>query len=352
MILIPKCTRLISVTIAAGMFGLLGVGCSESSELENSEQPAPLLATTSIWADITSSVVCGENVPSLIPIGSDPHTWEPSIATRADIDEARVIIANGLNLESGLSDLLSTAESDGKTVVEMTDVVDLISIGSVGVVSEGEDDHSDQGDDHDHDPQEDEHDEEHSDQGDDHDHDSQFDAHIWLDPTRVIEAIPAIVDAAVAAGFDRSTITPCAEQYVTSLRTADRDIDEMLSSLSDKQRVIVTNHDSLGYFAERYGLSVIGTVLPGSDTSIEANAADLAELSNMLVELGITTIFTDAESTDVDARALADRLNIDIVPLLTSSLTSGVDGGSSYLNLMLTNAQAISDALNKQTDNT
>jgi len=332
MILIPKYARLISGAIAAGMFGLLGVGCSESSELENSEQPAPLLATTSIWADITSSVVCGENVPSLIPIGSDPHTWEPSIATRADIDEARAIIANGLNLESGLSDLLSTAESDGKTVVEMTDVVDLISIRSVGVVSEGEDDHSNE--------------------GDDHDHDSQFDAHIWLDPMRVIEAIPAIIDAAVAAGFDRSTITPCAEQYTSSLQTTDRDIDEMLSPLSDSQRVIVTNHDSLGYFAERYDLSVVGTVLPGSDTSIEANAADLAELSNMLVELGITTIFTDAESTDVDARALADRLNIDIVPLLTSSLTSGVDGGSSYLNLMLTNAQAISDALNKQTDNT
>mgnify|MGYP003334702643 CR=1 FL=1 len=324
------------------MFGLWGAGCSDSTTPENSTQPTQLLATTSIWADITSSVVCGEYVPSLIPIGSDPHTWEPSIATRADIDEARVIIANGLNLENGLSDLLSAAESDGKTVVEMTDVVDLISIGSVGAVSAGkhEDDHSNEVDDHDH-----------SNEVDDHDHDSQFDAHIWLDPTRVIEAIPAIVDAAAAAGFDRSTITPCAEQYVTSLQTADRDIDELLSSLSDKQRIIVTNHDSLGYFAERYDLSVIGTVLPGSDTSVEANAADLAELSHMLVELGIATIFTDAESTDVDARALADRLDIDIVPLLTSSLTSGVDSGRSYLDLMLTNAQAISDALNNQTDN-
>lgn len=333
MILIPKCARLGSVAIAVGMFGLWGAGCSGSTTPENSTQPAQLLATTSIWADITSSVVCGEYVPSLMPIGSDPHTWEPSIATRADIDEARVIIANGLNLESGLSNLLGAAESDGKTVVEMTDVVDLISIGSVGGVSAGE------------------HEDDHSDEVGDHDHDSQFDAHIWLDPTRVIEAIPAIVDAATAAGFDRSTITPCAEQYVTSLRTADRDIDEMLSSLSDKQRVIVTNHDSLGYFAERYGLSVIGTVLPGSDTSVEANAADLAKLSNMLVELEIATIFTDAESTDVDARALADRLGIDIVPLLTSSLTSGVDSGRSYLDLMLTNAQAISDALNKQTEN-
>ena len=151
------------------------------------------------------------------------------------------------------------------------------------------------------------------------------------------------------AGFDLSTITPCAEQYISSLQTTDREIDELLSSLSDNQRIIVTNHDSLGYFAERYDLSVIGTVLPGSDTSVEANAADLVELSNTLVELGITTIFTDAESTDVDSRALADRLDIDIVPLLTSSLTSGVDSGGSYLDLMLNNAQAISDALNKQT---
>ena len=333
MILIPKNVRAFSMAVATGIFVLWGAGCSESTSPRTGTQPPQLLATTSIWADITSSVVCGEYVPSLIPIGSDPHTWEPSIATRADIDGAKVIIANGLNLESGLSDLLKTADSDGKTVVEMTDVVDLIAIGSHSGDSEGE-------------HQEDEH----SDEVDDHDHGSQFDAHIWLDPTRVIEAIPAIVNAAVVAGFDLSTITPCAEQYISSLQTTDREIDELLSSLRDNQRIIVTNHDSLGYFAERYDLSVIGTVLPGSDTSVEANAADLVELSNTLVELGIATIFTDAESTDVDSRALADRLDIDIVPLLTSSLTSGVDSGGSYLDLMLNNAQAISDALNKQTD--
>ena len=346
MILIPKNVRAVSMAVATGIFILWGAGCSESTSPRTGTQPPQLLATTSIWADITSSVVCGEYVPSLIPIGSDPHTWEPSIATRADIDGAKVIIANGLNLESGLSDLLKTADSDGKTVVEMTDVVDLIAIGSHSGDSEGEhqeDEHSDEEDEH-----SDEEDE-HSDEVDDHDHGSQFDAHIWLDPTRVIEAIPAIVNAAVVAGFDLSTITPCAEQYISSLQTTDREIDELLSSLSDHQRIIVTNHDSLGYFAERYDLSVIGTVLPGSDTSVEANAADLVELSNTLVELGIATIFTDAESTDVDSRALADRLDIDIVPLLTSSLTSGVDSGGSYLDLMLNNAQAISDALNKQT---
>lgn len=311
------------MVIAAGMTSVFAVGCASPTASDGEEQLSPILATTSIWADITSQVLCGEAVPSLIPIGSDPHTWEPSMATRADVDASLAIITNGLGLESGLDDIFDSARANGIQVVELTAVVELLP---TLAAHDGDDegDHS-----------EDEH--SHSESG--------LDPHIWLDPQRVIDTIPTIVEMAVESGFDRNEIEVCAEEYSNSLRELDTEINNLFESLTDSDRTIVTNHDSLGYFADRYDLTVIGTVLPSTDTSTEANAADLAALADLITSSEVTTIFTDSESSDTDSQALAERLEIDVVPLLTSSLTSGSESGRSYIELMRTNANAIHSAL-------
>lgn len=345
MILIPKQPRVVPAALAAVLSALFAAGCATSAETGSEVQSSPILATTSIWADITSSVLCGKPVPSLIPIGSDPHTWEPSMATRTEVDSSRVIVANGLNLESGLYDILDEAEANGISVVELTNMVELLPT-LANHDEHHDEEHSDEHDTEAHDDEEHgtEHDQEHSDEMHEHS-DSGLDPHIWLDPRRVIDTIPAIVDIAVEAGFNRNEIEPCANAYVDSLHELDDEISALFESLLDSERTIVTNHDSLGYFADRYNLTVIGTVLPGADTSSEANAADLAALSDLINDAGVSTIFTDAESSDVDSRALAERLNIDIVQLLTASLTSGTDSGRSYLDLMRTNANTIHSAL-------
>ena len=328
MILIPKRWRMMPVVIAAGMTSVLVVGCASPTASDGEEQLSPILATTSIWADITSEVLCGEAVPSLIPIGSDPHTWEPSMATRADVDASLAIITNGLGLESGLDDIFDSARANGIQVVELTAVVELLPT----LAAHDGDDEGDQSED------------EHSE--DEHSHsESGLDPHIWLDPQRVIDTIPTIVEMAIESGFDRNEIEVCGEEYSNSLRELDTEINNLFESLTDSDRTIVTNHDSLGYFADRYDLTVIGTVLPSTDTSTEANAADLAALADLITSNEVTTIFTDSESSDTDSQALAERLDIDVVPLLTSSLTSGSESGRSYIELMRTNANAIHSAL-------
>jgi len=324
MILIPKRWRMMPVVIAAGMTSVLVVGCASPTASDGEEQLSPILATTSIWADITSEVLCGEAVPSLIPIGSDPHTWEPSMATRADVDASLAIITNGLGLESGLDDIFDSARANGIQVVELTAVVELLPTLAAHEGDQSEDEHS-----------EDEH--SHSESG--------LDPHIWLDPQRVIDTIPTIVEMAIESGFDRNEIEVCGEEYSNSLRELDTEINNLFESLTDSDRTIVTNHDSLGYFADRYDLTVIGTVLPSTDTSTEANAADLAALADLITSSEVTTIFTDSESSDTDSQALAERLDINVVPLLTSSLTSGSESGRSYIELMRTNANAIHSAL-------
>lgn len=274
-------------------------------------------ATTSIWADITSNTLCGQRVDPIVPIGADPHTWEPSIRTRGDLETAQFIIANGLDLEEGLTDLLDAVDAEGIAVLYMAEHVEVIDTA---------DEHVD-------------------DSHDDHHH-ADGDPHIWLDPVRVADALPAIVDVAVANGGDRAMLTACADAYANDLRALDADIEAVLASIPAERRVLVTNHDALGYFADRYRFDVVGTVIPSMSTIAEVNAADLADLAAVIMELDIPAIFTDAQSNDVDAQALADRIDgVAVIPLLTGTLTSGRDDGASYMALMRTNAELIASAL-------
>jgi zinc/manganese transport system substrate-binding protein len=222
------------------------------------------------------------------------------------------VVANGLDLEEGLLDLLETVEADGTVVVRMADHVEVL-------------DHGD-------------------DNGDDrHDHDhAAGDPHIWLDPMRVHDAIDAIVDAAVTAGHDADAVAACADSYRAELAAIDTEIAEMVAMVPTAARQLVTNHDALGYFADRYGFEVIGTVIPSTSTMASTNPADLADLAALIAATGVTTIFTDAESSDVDAAALAERLGgVTVTPLLTGSLTSGGEDGRDYLSMMRTNADRI-----------
>jgi zinc/manganese transport system substrate-binding protein len=284
---------------------------------------APILATTSIWADITSRVACGEAVTSLIPPGSDPHTFEPSLQDRAAIDDAGLIVANGSALEESLVDVLDTVAADGVNVVEMTPHIDVLP------------------------GQRDAHGDESAASGDDgHGHDAAEtgDPHVWQDPARIAGALDVIASAVIATGRDQSEIEACTNQFRVELEQLDRDIVAILAPIPDQRRVLVTNHDSLAYFADRYDLTVIGTVIPSISTVAETDAAALAELSDVIAEHDVPAIFSGELESAVDAEALAGRLGVAIVPIPTDSLTTGGDA-SSYIELMRSNATTIATAL-------
>jgi len=283
------------------------------------------LATTSIWADVTSRALCEAPVDSVIPIGADPHSWEPSIRVTADLAAADLLIRNGLDLEEGLLGALDTVDTSRTTVVTLS-----------GLISDADDDHSD----HDESTDDDHSDHDHS----DHDH-SGPDPHLWLDPVLVADLVDGIASAAVAAGWP-TTVIDCAATYSEELLALDAEIADAVATLDSDARILVTNHDALGRFADRYDFEVLGSVLPSLSTLAEANPADLAELATTITTTGVTAIFVDAQSSDTDAKALARRLDgVEVVTLLTGSLTSGTDGGRDYLTMMRTNTGRIVDAL-------
>lgn len=271
-------------------------------------EPAPagsaaLVATTGIWADVASRVACRDGgdpavVPALIPDGADPHTFEPSLRDRRTLEHAMVVIANGAGLEGATADLLGAARRSGTRVVELADVVGTID----------------------------------------------GDPHVWQDPTVVAAALDAIADAAVATGGDAAAIAACTADYRAQLVALDADIAAMIAAIPAERRTLVTSHDSLAYFARRYGLEIVGTVIPATNTLAESSAAQLAALADVIADRGVPAVFTDRFESSTEAEALANRLGVRVVPLVTDALTDE-PGGETYLAMMRSNAAAISGAL-------
>ena len=332
---------------------------SESSVSTASDLTA--LATTSIWADVTSNALCGAEVETIIPVGADPHSWEPSIRVPDDIAAADLLVRNGLFLEEGL---LATLDAVDESVTPMVSLATLVA-------SEEDDDHDDHDDhaDHDDEADHDDHDDhaDHDDEADHDDHDDHADhddeadhddhddhaghddhghhhhsgpdPHLWMDPTLVAQAAALIADAAVEAGWPGS-VKDCAADYAVQLAALDEEISSQVSVVDAGDRVLVTNHDAFGRFAERYGFTVLGTILPSTSTLAEANPADLTALAEEIKEAGVTTIFYDLQASSIGAESLAERLDgVEVAGLLTGSLVEDPEVGADYITMMRTNVE-------------
>ncbi|MGA0298808.1 MAG: metal ABC transporter substrate-binding protein, partial [Ilumatobacteraceae bacterium] len=356
MIAVPThCVRVRKGLALAGASTLVFTGCSsgtdtitesEAPPTESSSEPdANIVATTTIWADIASRSLCGLEVASVIPAGADPHTFETSLADRATLEQADLVVANGLALEEGLVDLLATVADGGTPVIEMTEAVAIRDMGDDHDDEHSDDkDHADEHHDEDEDHGDDEdHDHDDKDHADEHHHDhSGSDPHIWLDPINVASTVNLITEAAIDAGFDTS-VRACAQDFIDEIEALDTEIADDLSAIPSDRRFLVTNHDALGYFAERYGFEVVGTVIPSLSTLAETNPADLADLAAIIEELDIPTVFSEEQASARDADALADAIpGLTVVALDTGSLR---DTDDDYLSMMRRNVTAIAEAL-------
>jgi zinc/manganese transport system substrate-binding protein len=126
------------------------------------------------------------------------------------------------------------------------------------------------------------------------------------------------------------------------LKALDREITALIGPLSSSQRVMVTNHDSLEYFAEHYGLDIVGTVLPSTSTLTESSPAELESLAETLEQEGISVIFADSDHSSDEADAVAQRLgDVSVIALQSGSLGEPGSDSDTYLGFMRTNARDI-----------
>lgn len=292
---------------------------------EGAEGGAPVVATTSVLADVATHVTCGElEVPSLVPRGTDAHEFEPGVRDADRLGRARLVVANGLGLEDRLADALDRARDDGVEVLEVAPSAEpLPAFGR-------SDDASDGGD-------------------DDHDH-GDLDPHVWTDPERmavVAELLGRELADVPGTGVPAERIRRCAGRYAATLRELVEEVRATLSAVPAEDRRLVTDHEALAYFAQRFGFDVVGAAIPSTSSLGEPNPRDLDELAATVRAAGVPAVFADAAgSTDV-ADALAERIGDDVrvVELHTESLGPEGSPTGTYVGMVRANARLVADAL-------
>lgn len=299
-------------------------GVGESSD----EGRLSVVATTTILGDVVENVGGDDvDVEVLTPIGADPHDFQASASQVASLNEADLVVANGLGLEEGLEDVLDAAFADGVRVLQVAPMLEPIPFGFEADHEEGED-HDDE------DQEEDGHD------------DGDEDPHVWLDPVRMAEAARLI--AAELAEVDPETDwMGRAEEYAEELLSADEEISQTLSSIPEGRRLLVTNHEALGYFAERYGFEVIGVVIPGGSTLGDPSSAELANLVEIMEHEDVNVIFGETTQPSALADAVAEELGeeVQVVNLHTGSLGEPRSDADTLIGMLITNAELIAEAL-------
>jgi zinc/manganese transport system substrate-binding protein len=247
---------------------------------------------------------------------------------------ADVVIANGLGLEEGLEDALASASADGARVIEIAPLVDPIEFGGHGHEDEAHSDegeaHSDEGDDH-------------SDEGD-HDHGS-LDPHVWFDMNRMADAAIIIGDALAESG--NTEYAECGKQVADEIRAAEAEVSALLESVPADRRILITDHDALGYLAEEYGYEVAGVVIPGGSTLAEPSSAELSALVDVIRAEGVPAIFANTADSSALSEAVAGEAggSVQVVQLYVGSLGAPGSGADTYITMMLENARLISEAL-------
>ncbi|HAQ24345.1 MAG TPA: zinc ABC transporter substrate-binding protein, partial [Acidimicrobiaceae bacterium] len=181
----------------------------------------------------------------------------------------------------------------------------------------------------------------------DHAHDG-VDPHFFTDPARMAVAVKAISDFLIATieGIDIAVLRSNTNAYVGKLEALDAEIAAMVEGVPEERRVLVTNHQVFGYFADRYGFEVVGTIIPTGSTADGASAQQLTKLSKTIKEEKVPAIFADTSSSDQLAQTLAAETGqIQVVKLYSESLGNEDSDGSDYLEMVRTNATRITTAL-------
>jgi ABC-type Zn uptake system ZnuABC Zn-binding protein ZnuA len=316
-----------SLLLAAfvALAGLFDAAAAERRTEKGGPQAAgKALAVETFLADIARNVA-GKRlaVEALLPIGVDPHGFEPTPKDVRRVAESAVLIVNGAGFEGFLDKLLREAGGT-RTIIEAAAGLKGREPRE-GETGEGAGAH---------------------DAGDIHGH-GDIDPHFWLDPVLAVAYVVNIRDGLSAADpGGAGEYSANADAYTVKLLELDRWIREQVKQIPEGKRVLVTNHESLGYFADRYGFRIIGTIIPGVSTGSSPSARQLAALVDTVRQSRAPAIFLETGSNPKLASQLAEETGIRVVKeLYTHSITGPKGDAPSYIDMMRYNARAIVEAL-------
>jgi ABC-type Zn uptake system ZnuABC Zn-binding protein ZnuA len=303
----------------ANFFAMIVIAAllSACSPAPSNDSGLNVLASTSFLADIAQNVAGDRTkVETLLPVGSDPHAYQASPADVVKISESTILILNGIEYEHFIEPLLENA--DGERIII--------------TASDGLEPH---------------HMEE--DAGEEHTGEEERetgDPHMWLDPNLVIAYVENIRDGLSQADPDGTEIYKSnAEVYIAQLKELDAFIRSQVETIPVERRLLVTNHETFGYFAERYRFTVVDTILPSFSSEASASAQEIASAIEVVKTSGAPAIFLGEVENDSLAEQIAAETGVKVVnDLHLESLTDG-EPAETYIDMMKYNVGRIVEAL-------
>ncbi|MFF5897151.1 zinc ABC transporter substrate-binding protein AztC [Streptomyces argenteolus] len=304
----PRTPARLLLASLAGVL-LLGVsGCAGSGE----ERPS-VVVTTNILGDITRNVVGDEaEVTVLMQADADPHSFGISAPQAASLEQADLVVYNGLGLEENVLRHVRAAQEAGVSTLAVGEAVDPITY----TAGESAD---------------------------------EPDPHFWTDPERVRKAVGLIADEVTAhvRGVDTSTVRRNASAYEAQVTELTAWMRARFDEIPPGRRQLVTNHHVFGYLAQRFRFHIVGAVIPSGTTLASPSASDLKSLADAVRTAGVKAIFADSSQPARLAQVIEREsgIDVDVVPLFSESLTTKGKGAATYLEMMRANTTSIAIGL-------
>ena len=285
----------------------LATGCGGQETRDQADARLHVVATT-VQIGALAREVGGENISlfTLLEPGVDPHDFEPTPSDLKRIKNADVILAHGLGLDDFLEKAIKGA-GGGRPIVIVTEGLTLRQ-------TAGETDP---------------------------------DPHVWQNPLNVQRMAHNIARSLSARDpGNRAAYERRATDYAIVLDQTDREIAVIINAIPTANRKMVTDHDAFGYFIERYGLTFVGAVIPGTTTQGEPSAKEIAALTDLIRKEGVRAIFAEGTVDPKVAREISKDTGVMIIgDLYGDSLGAPGSGAETVHGMLLANAKKIAEAL-------
>ncbi len=294
----------------------------------------PVVATFSILGEVVH-IVGGDTVALTTLVGpdGDAHTFEPSPRDGIALTEATLIFEIGLDFETWLDDLYDASQSQAQRIV-VSDGLELLQAEpSADHVEEPSDRVSA------------------SSAADAHRDHGGYDPHVWHDVHNLMHITHRVRAALIqAAPAHAELYRRNAKRYIQALRDLDQWMVARIDALPPARRKLVTSHDTFGYFAKRYGFTIIGAALPSlSKEHAEPSAGELAALVNRIKAENVPAIFAETMHSSRTIQQLAREAQVKLPPpLYTDALGPTGSAGETYIQMMRHNVDIIVNALQAQ----
>ncbi len=313
-------SRMPLVALGMALIAISVAGCGSGSDdtsveaTGSSAKATKAVVTFSILDDVVQNVG-GECVETTVLVGrdGDTHVYQPTPETSVQMAEAELVIANGLGFEPWLDDLYAASGAKGTRVTAMEGVTPLTPA-EEGVAADDAD---------------------------------EVDPHAWQNPENMRTATITVRDALIKANpACAAVITENAARYDAKLVELNTEIVTVVELIPTRQRILVTNHDSLGYFAKQYGFTVETALGAFSTESSDPSAARVAQLADIIRASGVPAIFVENTGGSDLVDRLAQEAGVALAPpLYTDALGPEDSPGGTYIGMMQSNAETISISL-------